>query len=336
MALTIKKQLISSSKYSVKAPHPMDAQYVTVHNTANDASAQNEIDYMVRNSNQTSYHYAVDDKEAIQAIPHNRNAWHAGDSSKGDGNRKSIGVEICYSKSGGEKYKKAENNAAELVARILKEEGLGIDRVKTHKHWTEVGKKKGYSSYVKNCPHRILDNKGWDDFLAKVKKELAELNGGGKVTPPKQEVKGDTVKSDEKDILFRVRKSKDDDKTQKGAFRNIESAKDLADKNAGYKVFDIHGDLVYTPKKAETKKEEPKKAEPAKSSGDNKANPSYPGKLIKKGSKGKDVERIQRAVGVTAGGIFGANTEKAVKAYQKRKGLAADGIVGKNTWNMMF
>ncbi len=171
-------------------------------------------------------------------------------------------------------------------------------------------------------------------------KYVEEKSEAGKVTPAKPVVKGDTVKNEDKDVLFRVRKSKDDAKTQKGAFHNIESAKDEADKNAGYEVYDIHGNLVYTPKKAETKKAEPKKTEPAKSTpkpaDDNKANPSYPGKLIKNGSKGKDVERIQRAVGVTADGIFGANTEKAVKAYQKRKGLAADGIVGKNTWNMMF
>lgn len=69
---------------------------------------------------------------------------------------------------------------------------------------------------------------------------------------------------------------------------------------------------------------------------DNKAIVPYPGKLIKKGSAGKDVERIQRAVGVKVDGDFGPATEKAVKAYQKRKGLEVDGIVGKNTWNMMF
>jgi hypothetical protein len=62
----------------------------------------------------------------------------------------------------------------------------------------------------------------------------------------------------------------------------------------------------------------------------------YPGHLIKRGSRGKDVERIQRAVGVTPDGIFGPKTEAAVKAYQKRHGLAADGIVGKQTWSVMF
>jgi peptidoglycan LD-endopeptidase CwlK len=62
----------------------------------------------------------------------------------------------------------------------------------------------------------------------------------------------------------------------------------------------------------------------------------YPGKPLKLGSKGKDVERIQRALKVKADGIFGKQTEAAVKAYQKRKGLVADGIVGPQTWNMLF
>jgi murein L,D-transpeptidase YcbB/YkuD len=61
----------------------------------------------------------------------------------------------------------------------------------------------------------------------------------------------------------------------------------------------------------------------------------YPG-LLKKGSRGKNVERVQRAVGITADGIFGPKTETAVKAYQKRHGLVVDGLVGIKTWSVMF
>lgn len=43
-------------------------------------------------------------------------------------------------------------------------------------------------------------------------------------------------------------------------------------------------------------------------------------------------------LGYTTGGldgIFGANTENAVKRYQASRGLAADGIVGCNTWRSL-
>lgn len=46
--------------------------------------------------------------------------------------------------------------------------------------------------------------------------------------------------------------------------------------------------------------------------------------------------RIQRAVRVTADGLFGPITERAVRSYQEHHGLEADGIVGPKTWNVMF
>ena len=64
---------------------------------------------------------------------------------------------------------------------------------------------------------------------------------------------------------------------------------------------------------------------------------SYPGHLIKKGSKdAANVKLIQARVGVAADGIFGSKTEAAVKAFQKSHGLAADGVVGQKTWAAMF
>lgn len=65
----------------------------------------------------------------------------------------------------------------------------------------------------------------------------------------------------------------------------------------------------------------------------------YPGKPLRVGSKGRDVEAIQRALGFggnAVDGNFGRNTEAAVKAYQTKHKLTADGIVGKVTWDVMF
>ncbi len=57
---------------------------------------------------------------------------------------------------------------------------------------------------------------------------------------------------------------------------------------------------------------------------------------FKKGSKGKNATLIQQALGIKADGIFGAQTEEAVKAWQSSHGLDPDGIVGNLTWATLF
>lgn len=162
MAIKVVKKLVSPSKYNIKCPYTMDATRIVVHNTSNDASARNEIAYMISNNSECSFHFAVDDKEVVQGIPLNRNAWHAGDGN-GKGNREGIAVEICYSKSGGERFIKAEKLAAKFIAQLLKERGWGLNKVTKHQDYMD-----------KYCPHRTLDM-GWDRFKKMVQKELDAL-----------------------------------------------------------------------------------------------------------------------------------------------------------------
>jgi len=58
--------------------------------------------------------------------------------------------------------------------------------------------------------------------------------------------------------------------------------------------------------------------------------------LLKNGSKGDDVKKLQEKLGVEAIGTFGPKTEAAVKAWQKANGLKDDGIVGDATWSKLF
>jgi putative chitinase len=58
--------------------------------------------------------------------------------------------------------------------------------------------------------------------------------------------------------------------------------------------------------------------------------------ILKNGSKGEDVKKLQVKLGVEAIGTFGPKTEAAVKAWQTANGLKADGIVGDATWSKMF
>ena len=63
---------------------------------------------------------------------------------------------------------------------------------------------------------------------------------------------------------------------------------------------------------------------------------------LKSGSKGEDVKALQvllNGYGYSCGkadGIFGSNTEKAVKAFQHDKGLEEDGIAGEDTMSALL
>jgi len=58
--------------------------------------------------------------------------------------------------------------------------------------------------------------------------------------------------------------------------------------------------------------------------------------LLKKGSSGEDVKKLQAKLGLTADGAFGPGTETKVKEWQAANGLTADGVVGNGTWAKMF
>lgn len=162
--MNISQMLVPAGKYGIKCPYAMQPKFIVVHNTANDAKAMNEASYMLGNNNYVSYHVVIDDHRIIQTIPFNRNAWHCGATN---GNRNAIGIEICYSRSGGELFNKAEDLAAQYIAYLLKQYGWGIDKVQTHQ--MQSGK---------YCPHRTLDM-GWQRFLNMISKYL----GGAKPTP---------------------------------------------------------------------------------------------------------------------------------------------------------
>ena len=78
------KSLVSKEKYNIKCPYSMTPKGICIHNTGNDASAKNEANYMKSNNNEVSFHIVVDDVEAIQCIPFDRNSWRLKYSAKKD------------------------------------------------------------------------------------------------------------------------------------------------------------------------------------------------------------------------------------------------------------
>lgn len=110
----------------------------------------------------------------------------------------------------------------------------------------------------------ILLEGGFMDSRIDIKKmrDIAVLNKAGKAVAQavaqyaglkrkKEEAKKEAPAKKEgvkvQDTLYRVRKSAGDNKSQKGAFTKLASAKEMADDNYGYKVYDQDGKLVYQP-----------------------------------------------------------------------------------------
>lgn len=161
--MEIVKMMLPENKYSIKCPYEMNPEFIIIHNTANNASAINEITYMIGNNSKVSFHCAIDDYRIVQGIPFNRNSWNATDGVNGEGNRKGISLEICYSKSGGERFAEAERLTAEYTAYLLKKYGWGIDKVKKHDDFYQV----------KGCPHRTI-SLGWQRFLNMVQSYMID------------------------------------------------------------------------------------------------------------------------------------------------------------------
>ena len=66
-----------------------------------------------------------------------------------------------------------------------------------------------------------------------------------------------------------------------------------------------------------------------------------PWPLVKQGDQQHPVQTLQyllRARGhpVAVDGIFGPNTDSAVRAFQQQKNLSVDGVVGPNTWSALI
>lgn len=129
-------------------------EYITIHETGNAAAGANakaHANYLKTVNEKVSWHYTVDDSAIYQHLPDTEDAYHAGDGS-GDGNRKSIGIEICVNKGGD--FEKAKENAASLVRLLMERHGIPLEKVVQHSVWSG-----------KNCPQTIRESGSWSDFL---------------------------------------------------------------------------------------------------------------------------------------------------------------------------
>lgn len=159
-----------TTPYNRRPGLAMVPQYLTIHSTANpNSTARNERGWLTNPSNDriASWHIVVDEREAIEAIPLDEVAYHAGNAT---GNRTSIGIEICESGN----RQKTLANAVKLVVKLLKERGWRVDKLRRHYDWSG-----------KICPRILQPNNwaGWEQFKRDVQKELT---GGETMSDKKQ------------------------------------------------------------------------------------------------------------------------------------------------------
>lgn len=188
---------------------------------------------------QVCVHAFLDDKEIWQYLPWDHRGWHAG----GKANDTHIGLELCepggFSYSGGFKmigydvkknevyFNKIWQNTLDLCVFLCKKYGLTEKDILCHSE----GSKKGIASSHADVMHWFpMHSKNMILFREAVRNKLnAPLP-----TPSSTKT------------LYRVRKTWNDAKTQKGAFRKLMFAIQCADNHPGYAVFDETGTKIYT------------------------------------------------------------------------------------------
>ena len=124
----------------------MKVKGITIHNTGNDLSAQDQYKILVQNKKTNLCHYLIDENEIINTLSEDMEASHTG-AGYDYGNRFTIAIEICRSRSDEETYLKAQKKAIDFIKKLLKKYKLTNEDIYFHKDF----------SYTTYCPHRILD-----------------------------------------------------------------------------------------------------------------------------------------------------------------------------------
>jgi N-acetylmuramoyl-L-alanine amidase CwlA len=324
-------KFINVNQYARSGKKIKSVRKIVMHWTANPgATAENHYRYFGNlKGTYASAHFFVDKDEAICIIPLNEMAYHANDVQQRDAkgnawrgvkellpnaNQYSIGVEMCVEKDG-TLHRNMLDKAKLVVAELCKRYDLNpLEDIVRH-----------YDVTHKNCPaHWVKDPLQFEAFKKEVNSILHPV-----VDKPVAEQ------------VYRVRKEWKDVASQIGAFKDLASAKDMADKNKGFEVYDKDGKVAYTPKveASKTPVKEPVKPVTPKPTPKPPVKPKavLPKGVFKQGDKGNDVKKIQDALNElnfkcgTADGVWGSKTTDALKRFQSMYCSPADGVYGAKT-----
>ena len=178
MTLSITQDLIPVGRRNRPGlVNPMN--FITIHNTGNSsrgAHARAHANYLRGDTAAglpVSWHYTIDETGAIQHLPDNETAFHAGDGN-GLGNRQSIGMEICQNIDGN--LLQATENAVILTAMLCVRHNIPTANIRQHNFW----------SPSKGCPQELRAGRpySWAIFISKVVECIAQLQKPPAPPPP--------------------------------------------------------------------------------------------------------------------------------------------------------
>ena len=168
--------IVPAGRYGRHREFPLRARYITIHSTDNPGgTALQHARGMAAGNfrgkskwNRTGYmtwHFTVDDREAIQSLPLDIQGEHA--DHDGPGNKTSIAIEIAVFRDR-RRQAAAVDRAARLTAWLMRDQGIPLDHVVPHYHWPQ----RHFHNHQKNCPGILLDRgrpgPRWAAFLRKV------------------------------------------------------------------------------------------------------------------------------------------------------------------------
>lgn len=223
---------------------------ITVHNTeaincASGTTAAEQYTRACRNGNLNDVRVHIFVDEYCFWVGHDLSmvSWHSGDgtSDPNSGNNTTISIEVIGNSS------KVEDNAAKVVAYLMKQYGWNIEKnLYTHTYWINRGLGIGgtrdnqntykSSRAYKYCPCYILPH--WSTFKNTIKKYLGSTSSSTATTPTNSKK------------LYRIRKSWGDEKSQIGAYSTLANAKKAW--KDGYFIYDSTGKQVYPETKTAT------------------------------------------------------------------------------------
>lgn len=316
--ITVKQYMTNNDCY--KAGRTITPKGIMVHSTA--APGVMASDWYARWNKpgvQKCVHAFVDDQQAVQYLPWTMRGWHCGSGSKGSANNTHIGFEICEDKDWtAEYFAGAWANAVELTVYLCRQYNLTAKDVISHKE----GHAKGIASNHGDPDHWWSKfGRTMDDFRREVAQAMAgedPVSGGEQPSLGARQVNtpGDTL--------------------------NVRSAANASGAKLGELAHGSRVDIIGLAGNGWVRVRQDNLTGwvNGKYLTDYAAKPELTRilKLKSPNMRGEDVRWAQarlNALGYNSGtpdGIFGPNTDKAVKAFQGANGLSKDGDIGPKTW----